>query len=76
MTMPPYAAQAHVLRRARERAGKSLQQVGEYLLIGGAAGYEPYERGDLSLSTSRATTLARYFGLDPKAFTAELLSAH
>jgi transcriptional regulator with XRE-family HTH domain len=73
--MTPYFAQGEVLRQARERAGKSTQQVGEYLLIGGAAEYEPYERGDLSLSASRISSLARYFGLDPKAFVAEVLSA-
>jgi hypothetical protein len=73
--MPPYFAQGEVLRQAPERAGKSTQQVGDYLLIGGAAGYEPYERGDLSLSVSRISSLARYFGLGPKAFVAEVLSA-
>jgi transcriptional regulator with XRE-family HTH domain len=71
----PYAAQGGVLRRAREQAGKSLQEVAEYLLIGSALDYEPYERGELSLSSSRITTLARFFGLDPREFVQQVLSA-
>jgi transcriptional regulator with XRE-family HTH domain len=73
--MVPYAAAGAILRQARERAGKTRQEVAEYLLIGGAAEYEPYERGALALSTSRIADLARFFGLDPKAFVQQVLSA-
>ena len=73
--MVPYAAAGAILRQAREHAGKTLQDVADYLLIGGAAEYEPYERGERSLSTSRIADLARFFGLDPKAFVQQVLSA-
>jgi transcriptional regulator with XRE-family HTH domain len=73
--MEPYAAQGRVLRRARERAGKTTEQVGDYLLVGGAAGYEPYERGKLPLSATRVSTLALYLGVEPEAFAAELMAA-
>jgi transcriptional regulator with XRE-family HTH domain len=76
VTPTPYAAAGAILRQAREHAGKTMQEVAEYLLIGSSSEWEPYERGELSLSTSRITTLAHFFGLDPKVFVAQVLSAH